>query len=234
MSAAFAVISDAAMATLGGQLKRREKLSGRLADALAWMYLGSAACKRFWDEGRRADDIPFLRWSCEQALFRIDEALRGFIANFPNRPVAWLLRLLVFPLGGRQRPPSDALGAVVARSLLEGKPHRERLTSDVYVPSPQEIGLGRLEAALVACVAARPVETKVRDAVRAGRLEPSPRPTLADRALAAGVISGEERRLLEAAERGRAEAIEVDAFDDLAARATERRLPSPVRGRGLG
>ncbi|HEY7373994.1 MAG TPA: acyl-CoA dehydrogenase, partial [Polyangia bacterium] len=233
-SAAFALISDAAMATLGGQLKRREKLSGRLADALAWMYLGSAACKRFWDDGQRADDVPFLRWSCEQALFRIDEALRGFLANFPNRPVAWLLRLLAFPLGGSHRPPRDALGATVARSLLEGRPHRERLTSDIYVPSPQEIGLGRLEAALVACVAARPVESKIRDAVRAGRLDASPRATLAARALAAGVIGGEEQRLLEAAERGRAEAIEVDAFDDLAARATERRLPPPVRSSRLG
>ncbi len=234
MSAAFAVVSDAAMATLGGQLKRREKLSGRLADALAWMYLGSAACKRFWDEGRRADDLPLLRWSCELALYRIDEALRGFIANFPNRPVAWLLRLLVFPVGGRRRPPADALGGAVARSLLEGRPHRERLSSDIYVPPLQEIGLGRLEAALAACVAARPAETKIRDAVRAGRLAASPRRTLAHRALAAGVISGGERALLDAAERGRAEAIEVDAFDDLAARAREGGVPSPVRGRGLG
>jgi acyl-CoA dehydrogenase len=234
MSAAFAVISDAAMATLGGQLKRREKLSGRLADALAWMYLGSAACKRFWDDGRREDDLPFLRWACEQALFRVDQALRGFVANFPNRPVAWLLHLLVFPVGRREPPPGDALGSEVARSLLEGRPPRERLTSDIYLPPPQEIGLGRLEAALAACVAARPAEAKLREAVRGGRLDPSPRSTLAERALAAGVIGGEERQLLAAAERGRAEAIEVDAFDDLTARTTEQRLPSPVRGRGLG
>ena len=33
-SAAFALISDTAMGTLGGSLKRREKISGRLADAL--------------------------------------------------------------------------------------------------------------------------------------------------------------------------------------------------------
>jgi acyl-CoA dehydrogenase len=234
MSAAFAVISDAAMATLGGELKRREKLSGRLADALAWMYLGSAACKRFWDDGRRQDDIPFLRWACELALFRIDEALHGFLANFPSRPVAGLLRLLVFPFGGRAHPPADALGAAVAHSLLEGRPHRERLSSDIYLPPPGDIGLGRLEAALIACVAARPAETKIREAVRAGRLEPLPHQTLAERALGAGIISDEERRLLEAAERGRAEAIEVDAFDDLAEQATEHRVPTPVRGRGHG
>ena len=37
--------------TLGARLKRREKISGRLADALAWLYLGSAALKRFHDDG---------------------------------------------------------------------------------------------------------------------------------------------------------------------------------------
>jgi len=46
MSAAFSIVSDTTMATLGGALKRREKISGRLADALAWMYFGSAALKR--------------------------------------------------------------------------------------------------------------------------------------------------------------------------------------------
>jgi acyl-CoA dehydrogenase len=232
-SAAFALVSDGAMATLGGQLKRREKLSGRLADALAWMYLGSAACKRFWDEGRREEDIPFLRWACELALFRIDEALRGVLDNLPNRPVAWLLRLAAFPFGISQRPPSDLLGSRVARSLLDGRPHRERLTSDIYVPPAYEIGLGRLEAALATCVAALPAETKIHDAIRAGRLDRAPRGTLGDRAVAAGVINADERRLIDAAERGREEAIQVDAFDDLGKRTIKDPVPAPIRGTGL-
>src|SRR5258708_31608030 len=84
-STAFALVSDAAMATLGGRLKRREKLSGRLADALAWLYLGSAVAKRFWDEGQRAEDVPFLRWGCEQALFPAPEALGRVLDNLPRR-----------------------------------------------------------------------------------------------------------------------------------------------------
>src|SRR6266850_4215132 len=87
-SAAFALISDAAMATLGGTLKRRERLSGRLADALAWMYLGSAALKRFVDDGQPTRDLPFVRWSAAHALYEIETALRGVLDNFPNRPVA--------------------------------------------------------------------------------------------------------------------------------------------------
>ena len=74
------------MATLGGQLKRREKLSGRLADALAWLYLGSAAAKRFVDEGQRSQDLPFLRWSLDHALWRIDEALEGPAGQLAEPP----------------------------------------------------------------------------------------------------------------------------------------------------
>src|SRR5690606_11010887 len=70
-SAAFALVSDAAMGTLGAQLKRREKITGRLADALAWMYLGAAAVKRFVDDGRPEAELPFVRWAIEQAELEI-------------------------------------------------------------------------------------------------------------------------------------------------------------------
>ena len=56
------------MASLGGELKRREMLSGRLADALAWMYLASASLKRFRDDGEDSGDWPFCAWACEHAL----------------------------------------------------------------------------------------------------------------------------------------------------------------------
>jgi acyl-CoA dehydrogenase len=115
MSAAFALVSDSAMAVLGGQLKRREKISGRLADSLAWLYLGSAALKRFHDDGESARDRPFAEWATEHALYEVQTALRRILDNFPNRPAAWGLRLLVFPFGARYRPPSDRLGPFADR-----------------------------------------------------------------------------------------------------------------------
>jgi acyl-CoA dehydrogenase len=212
-SAAFALVSDAALVTLGGALKRREKLTGRLADALAWLYLGSASLKRFHDEGRRPRDLVFVRFACEHALERIQRALDGVLVNLPNRPLSWLLRRLVFPLGARLRGPDDALGAAVARELLEDRSAREHLTRDIYLPAPDEVGLGRLEAALDRAVAALPVEAKIRDAVRAGRLDRAPGEELADAALAAGVIDAAEREKLRAADAARDEAIAVDAWE---------------------
>ncbi len=213
MSAAFAVISDAAMATLGGELKRREKISGRLADALAWMYLGSAALKRYIDEETPDCDLPFVEWSCVFALHQIQTALVGVLDNLPNRPAAWVLRPLVFPLGARLRPPSDRLGGAVARGLLDDRHACLTLTRDIYVPPPDEPGLGRLDHALDHAVAALAVEKKTRDAVRAGRLDKAPGDVLLDEAVEAGVISGDERQQVLDADIVRDEVIQVDSFD---------------------
>jgi acyl-CoA dehydrogenase len=211
-SAAFALVSDACMATLGGQLKRREKITGRLADVLAWSYLASAALKRFCDAGQPARDRAFLDWACAHALHQCQEALDGVLANLPNRPAAWALRPLVFPLGRRLRPPSDALGAAVARALLDDPEARDALTGDIYRPPAEEPGLGRLEAALGKAVAALDVEKKLREALRSGRLDHAPGHVLADRALEAGLISADERKRLHEADEAADEAIQVDSF----------------------
>ena len=212
-SAAFALVSDACMATLGGKLKRREKITGRLADVLAWMYLASATLKRFCDAGQPERERPFVEWACAHALFQCQEALAGVLANLPSRTAAWALRPLVFPIGRNLRPPSDAQGAAVARALLDDADAREALTADIYRPPAEETGLGRLDAALAKAVAALSVEAKIREAVRAGDLDREPGQRLAERALEAGIISAEELERLHEAEEAREEAIQVDAFD---------------------
>ena len=212
-SAAFTIMSDTAMGTLGGSLKRREKLSGRLADALAYLYLASAALKRYHDEPKTAGNFALARWSVETCLFRVQEALVGVLDNLPVRWVAVLLKVAIFPLGARFRPPSDRLGAEVARAILEDREARRTLTADVFVPPAGEPGLGALEAALDKAVRAIPVETKLRDAVRAGQLDRAPGYMLDDLGLAAGVISKAEYDLLNDARDARDEAIAVDAFD---------------------
>ena len=157
--------------------------------------------------------MALLRWSCDLALWNIQEALRGVVDNLPNRPAAAMARFLVFPLGAHRRPPADELGAEVARCLLDGNEARLRLSADIYVPDATEDGLGRLDAALDLIVGAKDGFAKVTDAVRAGTLEREPRDTLIDRAAAQGVINGEERNRLDAAEAARDDVIQVDSFD---------------------
>jgi len=212
-SAAFELLSDVAMGTLGGSLKRREKISGRLADALAYMYLASCALNRYHDEAKTTANFNLACWSAEHCLYRVQEALRGVLENLPMRAAAWWMSWVIFPLGARFRPPSDKLGARVARDILEDREARLNLTGDIFVPPPDEPGLGALEAALDKAVRAIPVETKLRDAVRAGQLDRAPGYMLDEMGLKAGVITQEEYQTLQEAEAARNEVIAVDAFD---------------------
>lgn len=212
-SAAFALATDFALVTLGGNLKRREKISGRFSDALAWMYLASAALKRFDDDGCPANDLPLLRWGCDLALWNIQEALDGIIANLPNRAAAFILNCALFPLGKRLRPPHDALGAKVAKCLLDDNQARLKLTSDIYIPDAAEEGLGKLEAALSLVVAAADDQLAVRRSIRNGALTADPKNTLIERAVEHGVINEQAGQQLRAAELARDAVIQVDVFD---------------------
>ncbi|MCB1890427.1 MAG: acyl-CoA dehydrogenase [Rhodocyclaceae bacterium] len=167
-SAAFAYIADISMGTMGGALKRKEKLSARLGDILSLMYLASATLRRFEAEGRRAEDAPLMHWAIWDCMFRIQLAFEGVIANFPSRFFAFFIRrVVVFPLGRPYVVPSDELGHEVARLLIAPSATRDRLTSDVYLPKDDlEDPVGALEAALLATIEAEPIEARVKQALR--------------------------------------------------------------------
>ena len=211
-SAAFALLADAAMGTLGGALKRKEAITGRLSDALAWMFLASTALKRYHDDGSKERDLATLRWVCEHALHEVQVALDGVLRNLPLRPAAWILHALIFPFGQRWRVPSDSLVERVARGLLDGGALREHLTRGIFLPPHDELGLGLLEGTLEKVVRAQEVHTRIRTAVRDRRLEKKPKATLVERALEAKLISEADRALVEEAEAARQGAIAVDSF----------------------
>src|SRR3569832_654731 len=130
------------MQTQGGALKRKDKLSGRYADVLSQLYLASATLKRYLDEHAPEADLPLVRWACEDAVEQAQEALAGIIANFPQRFVAWWLRVLSFPFGKSFAPPSDRLGHEAASILLAPSAARDRLTAGMFVPEDPEQALG--------------------------------------------------------------------------------------------
>ncbi|MGH8744392.1 MAG: acyl-CoA dehydrogenase, partial [Burkholderiales bacterium] len=167
LSAAFALLADVAMLVVGGSLKRKEKLSARLGDVLSQLYLSSSVLKRYEDEGRQTADLPLVRWSLQDSLWRAQLALDGLLDNFPLGP--WLWRRLVFPLGRSFAPPSDDLGHAVASLLLSPSAVRNRLTAGMYLPVDEKDPVGRLEVALKAVMAAEAVEAKIRTETKTGR-----------------------------------------------------------------
>lgn len=217
-SAAFAFIADISMGTMGGALKRKEKLSARLGDILSLMYLASATLRRYEAEGRQSADAPLMHWAIWDAMFKAQNAFEGVIANFPNRFFAFLLRrLVVFPLGRPYHVPSDRLGHEVASLLITPSAARDRLTAAVHLPTDLEQPVGALEAALQATVDAEPVEAKLKLARKQGRFTPALNLTgQVDVAWAQardeGLISDEEFGLIERRNMLRDKVIRVDDF----------------------
>lgn len=214
-SASFAVTADLAMGTLGGDLKRKEALTGRFADAFSWLYLGNATLKRFEAEGRLKEDLPFLHWSMQHCLAQIDEAMTGIYSNFDVAVVGWFLRgpvALWSRFNAFSTKPADRLSAKLARALQVPGAQRDRLTSNVYLPTDTEQAMGRLEHAFELVTRADAVAVKIKAAIKAKQL-PKARPlALIDTAREAGLITAEEHALVLKAEAAREDTIQVDSF----------------------
>ena len=131
-SASFALATDVAMLALGGYLKKKETLSARLGDVLSAMYLASMVLKHHENQGRLPEDLPLVEWACRSLLYQAQEQLHLFLRNFPNRPLAALMRLLIFPRGLTYFPPSDRLGRDIADLIMHPTAARERLSRDIY------------------------------------------------------------------------------------------------------
>jgi len=212
LSSAFALVADMAMFVLGASLKRKERLSARLGDILSQLYLASAVLKHHVDAGAPREDLPLLHWSLQDSLQRTEEAFLGVFANLPNRFLAAVLKLMVFPGGRTFVLPADSAGSAVSTLLMMAGPARERLAAGVFVPPDEDDAVGVMAAALAAVVQAEPVQAKLKAAQRAGVIKPDHAPLQREAARSAGVISDAEVALLVRAEGLQRKAIMVDDF----------------------
>jgi acyl-CoA dehydrogenase len=165
-SAALALVADMAMFTMGGALKRKEKISARLGDMLSYLYMGSAVLKRYHDEGAHAEDAPLMHWAMREILYQMQEATHNLLRNFPNRFVAGFLRSLLFIRGRSFSYPLDKYGEQVAKIMQSTSPSRQRLIAGVYAPGGTTHNLGLLQTTLEQVLQCAPLEKKVHDAYK--------------------------------------------------------------------
>lgn len=211
-SASLALMSDIAMATLGGDLKRRERISARLGDILSMLYLTSTVLKRYQDEGRKIADLPLVQWACEDNMYRAQLALNELFDNFPNRIVACTLKRIALPWGRTLRKPSDKIEHQVSRIMQTPSEARSRLGHHMYLKNEPLNLLGRMEQVLLDVLAAEPIFDKVSKA--SGKRLPFYRlDEVATLGLELGVITNSEAEVLRTAETGRLFAINVDDFE---------------------
>ncbi len=195
-SAAFALASDFAMLTLGGGLKKRELLSARLGDVLSSIYLASCVLKHFENQGRRATDLPLVEWSVRTLMYEAQEALHSFLRNLPNRWVAGMLRVFIFPRGRTYSAPDDELAGKVVELITTSGEARERLSEFAYKTLEPGNPLGLLQEAMALAEANAPLEKRLRQALKEGLISTEYLGTQIDEALKAEVINAQEANAL--------------------------------------
>ncbi|AMO94140.1 acyl-CoA dehydrogenase, C-terminal domain protein [Collimonas fungivorans] len=217
MSAAFALLSDMSMFVIGGSLKFRERISGRLGDILSQLYLVSSVLKRYEDDGRPQEDLPYVHWAIQDSLHQAQEAYLGVLENFPNRVLAVLLRFVAFPFGRPYQLPSDALDSTVARIMQTDGGSRDRLTAGMHMPSAEQSphAFGELAFQLIPQVNA--IEARLKPAIQAGTLPPLPQSLIEMQywvaaAAASGDITEAEQQVLHDFARYGDISVQVDDF----------------------
>jgi len=225
-SANLALMADVSMLTLGGKLKFKESLSGRLGDVLSHVYMTSAMLKRYHDEGAPQADQPLLAWAFHDSVHKIELALSAALRNFPIRPVGWLMWLLIFPWGRRAEAPGDRLSRRVAALLMAPNEARSRLADGVFMTPCENNPGGRIDSYLAKAIAAEPVERKFLKAMKSKGIEALDYGAQLDEAVREGHITAEERALLVELRELTLDAITVDDFDTEELRSAGYRAPT--------
>ncbi len=216
-SSALAMLADVCMAAFGSDLKRKETLSARLGDVHSNLYLLASVLKHYQDAGCPPEDMPLVHYSANHCLFQIQERIDGLLKNLPQRPLAWVLRFLVFPLGMRFAEPQDRWNRKIAQRLMAPTEARRRLSEGLFISAVPNNPLADVEAALLKCIEADPVEKIIKSAHHDGLIKGYTLVQQAQAALDKNLISKEAFHCFMQADEARRRVIQVDDFapDDL-------------------
>lgn len=217
-SANLAMLSDISMALLGGELKRKERISARLGDILSYLYLGSATLKRFDDEGRLKEDLPLMHWAMQDTLHKTETAIIDLMDNFPNKFVGRVLKFMMMPWGRRHKKPSDVLDHKIALLLQSPNSARSRLGHGQFLAPTAHNAIGKMEQTLKDILDAEPLFERVCQAANE-RYPFTQLDKVAAKGVELGVLNEQEAALLNRTEQGRLEVINVDDFEPEALRA---------------
>ncbi len=211
MSSAFALLADVCVGVLGGSLKRREKISGRLADALSNMYMMSAALKHYENQGSHKEDFVLLQWVCEDSLLNIQSAMKGIMKNLPVPFVGAICNFIIFPLTKPYQQPNDKLGHKVAKVTLSPSETLDRLSAGVFKNKNKNSATGRISHALDLVLKSEDLQRKLREAFKKNRISSRDSNAYLE-AKEKNIISEAEYNILVETETAIQNAIKVDEF----------------------
>lgn len=216
-SATYALLADIAMGVLGGQLKAKQKITGRFADILANMYMAVSTLRRFEAEGRRKEDLPFVHYSLKLNMAEIQKGFDGIFDNLKIPGVRWFFKGWIGAwsrINSVGSLASDGWSHAISSAMLEQGGIRERLTEGMFLPKDRNQQLGRLEYAFEIAHKTDEIEKKIRKAIRSGAMPKKKGAAAVEEAKAKGIITSEEFAVMQEADSVRLDAVMVDDFSE--------------------
>lgn len=209
LSHAYAWLADLSLIYLGGDLKRRERISARLADGMSYLYMAMAALRNVQLNQDHPDEQVHGQWAVTYCFYHAQKSLIALCHNFPSRPLGLLVRLIAFPFGQTMKYPTDKLDQKLARLMTTNNHYRDRLKKHIYLGGDPSQPVDRMEHALQLIIQTDGLNKKVSDLKRFkfGKLEEK-----LQEKVAKNELSQQEMNDLLAVEEARWDAILVDEF----------------------
>ena len=228
LSAGFALTADMSLGLLAGDLKRKEMLSGRLADLHSHLFICTAILQ-FYEYGSKSKaERLHAEVALKNSLYTIQEAFLSLFANFPNRMAASLVSFVTFPSGRIFAPVSDELKRQLGDTFMddfEANPFRDYLKTMVYYNTEPDDVTGRMEHAYQTLLDVEPLWQKFKKAEHKDSFEGL---TFEDHVVYAsqnGDITEEEAEVLIQYNAIRFDSLLTDVFDKHLSKAQGRHNP---------
>nr|MBP8207018.1 acyl-CoA dehydrogenase [Acinetobacter sp.] len=170
-SANFALTADMCLGLLAGDIKRKEMLSGRLADIHAQMFIATAILK-FYEHGQKTDaEQAHARLALDKALYKTQDAFYDLFENFPIKFASALVKFICFPLGRAVTKPTDQLKRDVATYMMQDNAFRQQLKQHVCYSTDTNDVSGRMESAFQMLLKIEPLWNKFKKAESKGQFQ---------------------------------------------------------------
>lgn len=144
-SMSFAFTVDCVLFLYQSNLKRKQRIAGRIGDLLSELYLMSCVLKRFEDDGAIIEDEILVSLCMTNAICRIQTIKQELIQNLPSLALRTLMSWILFPTGMGRRPFSDSSGNKVVSAALNPGRFRDNLTRHIYIPEESSDSVAQLE-----------------------------------------------------------------------------------------
>lgn len=213
-SANFALVADMALGLLAGDLKRKEMLSGRLADIHAHLFISTAILK-FYEAGQKTEaEQLHAKLALQKAFLNIQEAFWGLFENFPAKLPAAFVKWICFPFGRVISKPDDELKQQVAELMMQEHPFREQLKHHVFYSTKADDVTGRLEHTFQILRTLEPLWDKFKKAESKGKFKGLTFEENIEHATKEGFISESEAQQLLQYNAIRFDSMLTDVFDE--------------------